>query len=133
MLEFYKNVFGCEIKCTLPYGDYIPDGLSRVPTDLKNWVLHAEMEICVTLFWFADEAHPVQQGNMEKLTVTVPTAIEARHIFDKLDQEGTVTLPPTETFYSAVHAAIIDRFGAEWNIVAEEAPNHQVYKELIYK
>ena len=122
-LEFYQKVFGCEIKSTLPYGDYIPDGLSRVPADLKDWVLHAEMEICGTLFWFADEANPVQQGNMVKLVITVPTAKEARHIFDKLDQEGIVTLPPTETFYSAVHAAIIDRFGVEWNVVAEETPN----------
>ncbi len=33
-----------------------------------------------------------------------------------------VTLLPTETFYSVFHAAVTDKFGVNWNVVAEEAP-----------
>jgi hypothetical protein len=35
---------------------------------------------------------------------------------------GKVTLAPVEPFYSVFHAAVTDRFGVNWNVVAEEAP-----------
>jgi len=52
----------------------------------------------------------------------VPTGREALAIYDALCAGGTVTLPPTVTFYSVFHAVVRDRFGVPWQIVAEEAP-----------
>lgn len=121
-LEFYKNAFQSEVKMSLPYGDYIPDGISEPPENLSEWILHAEMQICGTNFWFADEVQPLTQGNMVKLTAVVPTAIEAQGYFDLLKEGGIITLPSTKTFYSAFHAAVTDKYGVCWNIVAEEAP-----------
>ncbi|MDO5837128.1 MAG: VOC family protein [Methanobacterium sp.] len=123
-LELYKNAFNSTIKMQQPYGDYIPEGIETPPEDLKNWILHAEMEICGTPFWFADEvAEPVEKGNMVKLTAQVASAEEAQRIFDMLNQDAHITLPPTETFYSTFHAGLVDMFGISWNIVALEAPS----------
>jgi len=122
-LAFYRAAFGAEVRMSLPYGDYVPEGVAAPPPNLKDWVLHAEMQICGTDFWFADEAaEPSVRGNRVRLTVQVPTAEAARKIFDALRAGGHTPLPPTETFYSAFHAALTDRFGVGWNIVAEEAP-----------
>jgi uncharacterized glyoxalase superfamily protein PhnB len=33
---------------------------------------------------------------------------------------GEVTLPPTETFYSVLHAAVRDKLSVNWNVVAVE-------------
>jgi PhnB protein len=33
-----------------------------------------------------------------------------------------VVLSPTETYYNVFHAAVTDKFGVNWNVVAEEAP-----------
>ncbi len=129
-IEFYKEVFNSTIKMVQSYGDYVPEGIVEPPDDLDTWILHAEMEICGTNFWFADEvAEPVNAGNTEspwlqsgktmvKLTVQVPGAEEAQRIFDALNREAYITLPPVETFYSAFHAALMDRFGVGWNITA---------------
>ncbi len=73
----------------------------------------------------ADEATPVSRGDNIKLTAAVPTGKEAEAIFDALCAGGEVTLPPTYTFYSVFHAAVKDRFGVNWNVVAEEAPNRE--------
>ncbi len=121
-LEFYKRVFQSEVKMLLPYGDYIPDGISEPPENLSEWVVHAEMQICGTNFWFADEVQPPTQGNMVKLTAVVPAAKEAQSYFDLLKEGGIITLPPTKTFYSAFHAGVTDKYGVGWNVVAEEAP-----------
>lgn len=123
-LDFYRKAFNAEIKLSLPYGDYVPEGVHVAPPNLKDWVMHAETQICGTDFWFADEpAEPAIQGNMVKLTVKVPTAKEAQRIYDALCVDARISLPPTETFYSKFHAGLTDRFGVGWNIVAEESPD----------
>lgn len=123
-MAFYAGVFGTEVGDVLSYGDYVPAGLESPPADLADWVLHAVMDICGTRCWFADEAaEPVSPGTMVKLTATVATKAEAMEVYGKLAQGATITLPPTPTFYSACHAALIDRFGVSWNVVCEEAPD----------
>ncbi len=123
-LEFYQTAFNSKILMSQSYGEYVPEGVIALPVNLKDWILHAEMNICDTVFWFADEiAEPVSEGNMVKLTTKVPSAKVAQEIFDVLSVGAHITLPPTETFYSTFHAGLKDKYGISWNIVAEEAPS----------
>lgn len=123
-LEFYKTAFHSTVKMAQPYGGYVPEGVTSPPDNLSSWIMHAEMEICGTVFWFADEiAEPVTRGTMVKLTAQVANAQEAQRIFAILSKDAHITLPPTETFYSTFHAGLVDRFGVSWNITALEAPN----------
>ena len=80
------------------------------------------MVICGTNVWFADEAVPPVIGDNVKLSATVPTGKEAETIFEALSADGGVTLPPTDAFYSVFHASVTDKFGVNWNVVAEESP-----------
>lgn len=122
-LDFYSSVFDSAVSMSQPYDDYVPEGIDEPPTDLRDFILHAEMEICGTNFWFADEvAGPVTKGSMVKLTATVPTKAGAQKIFGRLNENAAITLPPTETFYCNFHAGLVDKFGVCWNIVSEEAP-----------
>lgn len=122
-LEFYKTAFNSTVKMVQFYGDYVPEGVTTPPDNLGKWIMHAEMEICGTPFWFADEvSEPVNKGNMVKLTAQVADAKEAQRIFDLLNEHAYITLPPTETFYSTFHAGLVDKFGVSWNITALEAP-----------
>jgi PhnB protein len=123
VLDFYQKAFESDIGAPMLYGEYIPDGVKTIPSDLSTWVLHSEMQICGTNFWFADEIGNLEKGNIVRLTLTVPTHTDAQKIFDRLNESAEITLPPTETFYSTFHAALTDKFGINWNIVAEEAPN----------
>jgi PhnB protein len=123
-LDFYQAAFQTEIGMLQSYGNYVPEGVNDPPANLSDWILHAEMDICGTKFWFADEAaEPVKKGNMVKLTAMVANAGEARQIFEVLSKDAHITLPPTETFYSTFHAGLTDKFGVSWNITAEEAPH----------
>jgi PhnB protein len=122
-LAFYQTAFNSEVQMSQPYGAYVPEGVTAPPESLKDLILHAEMKICDTSFWFADEiAEPVSKGSMIKLTAKVSSAKEAQGIFNALSTGAHITLPPTETFYSSFHAGLTDKFGVSWNIVAEEGP-----------
>lgn len=123
-LKFYEAAFHSTVRMAQPYGDYVPEGITTPPDNLSSWILHAEMEICGTVFWFADEiAETVTKGTMVKLTAQVANAHEARQIFNALSEDAHITLPPTETFYSTFHAGLVDMFGVSWNITALESPN----------
>jgi len=122
-MSFYKSVFNAEIKSAIPYGDYIPNGIKSPPEHLSDFIMHGEMKICETDFWFADEVQPVSCGDMLKLTASVPSANVGQEYFDKLKADGKITLPPTETYYSNFHAAVVDKYGVNWNIVSTEPPN----------
>ena len=121
-LAFYRSVFPCGEPSVLPYGDYMPEGSPTPPELLRSWVMHAEMTVCGTNVWFADSAQSPGNSGLITLSAIVPTEGEARAIYDALCAGGTVTLPPTVTFYSVFHAVVMDRFGVPWQIVAEEAP-----------
>lgn len=123
-LKFYEVAFHSTARMVQLYGDYVPEGVTTPPHNLDSWVLHAEMEICGTVFWFADEvSEPVTKGTMVKLTAQVANAREAQQIFDALSKDAHITLPPTETFYSTFHAGLVDMFGVSWNITALESPD----------
>lgn len=122
-LQFYQKVFQTDEPNVMPYGDYMPEGSKTPPELLRTWVMHAEMVICGTNVWFADDVATPKIGDHIRLTATVATGQEATAIFDALSEGGEVTLPPTETFYSVFHASVTDKFGVNWNVVAEEAPN----------
>ena len=121
-LAFYRSVFPCGEPSVLPYGDYMPEGSPTPPELLRSWVMHAEMTVCGTNIWFADSAQSPGNSGLITLSAIVPTEGEALAIYDALCAGGTVTLPPTVTFYSVFHAVVRDRFGVPWQIVAEEAP-----------
>ena len=121
-LAFYRSVFPCGEPSILPYGDYMPEGSPTPPELLRSWVMHAEMTVCGTNVWFADSAQSPGNSGLITLSAIVPTGREAMAIYDALCAGGTVTLPPTVTFYSVFHAVVRDRFGVPWQIVAEEAP-----------
>ena len=125
VLAFYREVFHCEEPKVMCYGDYMPEGSKTPPELLRTWVMHGEMVICGTNVWFADEAIPPVCGDSIKLSATVSTVKEAKSIFDLFCDGGEVTLPPTETFYSVFHAAVTDKFGVNWNVVAEETPRQK--------
>ena len=121
-LAFYRSVFPCGEPSILPYGDYMPEGSPTPPELLRGRVMHAEMTVCGTNVWFADSAQSPGNSGLITLSAIVPTGREALAIYDALCAGGTVTLPPTVTFYSVFHAVVRDRFGVPWQIVAEEAP-----------
>jgi PhnB protein len=119
-MDFYRSVFPCGEPKVMNYGDYMPEGSKTPPELLRTWVMHGELEVCGTNMWFADEANDISVGESIRLSVSVPTGKEAEAIFNALFVGGTVTLPPTETFYSVFHAAVTDKYGVNWNVVADE-------------
>jgi PhnB protein len=50
------------------------------------------------------------------LSLTYPTAAEAKRIFDALAEGGNVTMPLQKTFWAEAFGMLVDRFGTSWMI-----------------
>ena len=53
------------------------------------------------------------------VTLSVPTAEEAKGLFDTLAEGGRVNMPFEKTFYSDGFGMLVDRFGTPWMVMAE--------------
>jgi PhnB protein len=88
----------------------------------EDKIVHSRLEAdSATLMasdWLATTPYPGMAGF--SVTLSVPTAAEAKGLFDKLVDGGKATMPFGKTFYSDGFGMLIDRFGTPWMVMAEE-------------
>ena len=67
-----------------------------------------------------------QGVNGVMMTLTYPTAAEARRIFEALADGGQVTMPLGETFWADAFGMVTDRFGVPWGINGGSKPRPEL-------
>lgn len=119
-MDFYEKALDGKNKTMIPYGDYeTPDG-KNLPDNKKNYIMHGEMVICETNFWFADEIEPFAHGNTIQLTLHYQSEEEAVKAYNSLLEGGKSLLAPTPQYYCAVQAAVEDKYGNRWHMIGME-------------
>lgn len=116
-IALYEDVFGAADKRVMRFGD-APG--APVPEHMKSWVMHAEMKLCGTLVWMGDTPDPVTPGTLLTLGVTLPTPDAVKTAFSKLAQGGKAHAEPAPVFYSPLYAAVEDKFGVIWHLMAAQ-------------
>ena len=61
-------------------------------------------------------------GNNFAITLTVESKSEADRIHQELSQDGKVTMPMQTTFWGSYFGSCTDKYGVNWLINAESAP-----------
>jgi PhnB protein len=116
-MRFYESILGG--KLTLMTAKESPV-MEHLPPGSDDKILHSKLETGGALLmasdWMAAEPYPAVGGFA--VTVTPPSVIEAKSIFDKLADGGVVTMPFGKTFYSDGFGMLIDRFGTSWMVMA---------------
>jgi PhnB protein len=113
-IEFYERIFNIKNKLVHFAGD-MPD----IPENMKNWIIHAEMELEGHEFWIGDCFSPEQcnEGLMITLAVTFPTVEKVTEVFNKLLEGGSVLIELSPKPYSSMHGCVKDKFGIGWQIL----------------
>ena len=62
---------------------------------------------------------PFQTGNNMSVTVLFDDIEEARGVFNKLADGGTISMELQETFWSPLYGSLTDKFGIDWQISVE--------------
>ncbi|HEX6105935.1 MAG TPA: VOC family protein [Gemmatimonadales bacterium] len=113
--RFYERVLGGKIEGMITHGESPIAG--EVPPEWHNLVLHACLVIGDQQL-MASDSPPGQHVRPQGLWVSVHVdgVEEAERVFQALAEEGEVTMPIGETFWSPRFGMCVDRFGTPWMV-----------------
>jgi len=119
--EFYRSALDAKITMLMRYSDSPePHPPGRVAPGSENKVMHMTLQIGDATLHGADDctgAQPMFQGF--SLSLTAPDEAQARDLFAKLSDGGTVEVPLAKTFFSPLFGMAHDRFGVGWMILVQ--------------
>lgn len=116
---FYESVFGVKMRFISRYKD-LPDAeKANIPPADMNKILHTLLPVSDNVYIMGSDS-PVNRkitfGDNVSLTLNAESEEEAKYLFEKLSEEGNVTMPLQKTFWAELYAMITDKFGIHWMI-----------------
>jgi PhnB protein len=123
--NFYRSVFGGEFPYVGRFGE-MPADQQLNPAD-ANKIMHISLPISEETILLgsdtgAEWAPNFKQGNNFSISVGADTTAEAEKIFNALSVGGTVTMPLAKTFWSDAFGMLTDKFGINWMVSLNSAP-----------
>ena len=117
-MRFYERTLGGKLRLVVAKDS---PAAGQFPPGSEDKILHAHLDaggaVLLASDWMASTPYPGLNGF--SVCLSVPTAGEAKGLFDKLAAGGQVTMPFDKTFYSDGFGMLVDRFGAPWMVMAE--------------
>ena len=116
---FYESVFGVKIKFISRYKDLPETEKAGVSEYDMNRIVHALLPISEKVYLMGSDSPTNWKttfGDNVSLTLNVENEAEAKHLFEKLSENGTVTMPLQKTFWAELYAMFTDKFGIHWMI-----------------
>ena len=111
-LDFYSSALGLEISEAKTYGE------SPMPhePEQKDWIIHAALNWKgETLAMLADSPDQKLDKNPNiHISLNYSDLEEMKTAFNRLSQEGEITMPLEKQFWNATFGQLIDKFGIHW-------------------
>ncbi len=113
-MHFYQQTLGGEIEMMMTHGQ--SPMKDQVPEGSEDRILHACLRIGAMRLMASDSmvGQPYEGMKNFALSLSYPTADEAKLTFDRLAEGGKVTMPLADTFWSEAFGMLTDRFGTPW-------------------
>ncbi|MBI0578773.1 VOC family protein [Neobacillus cucumis] len=120
-IQFYQNALDAQVLFTQSFGEMPENPDFPLPAEAKDLVSHATIKVGETELMFSDTfpGQPHQSGSQVTICVTTDNAEQAKKFFDALSDNGQVTMPLQETFFSPAYGNVIDKFGVHFQIFTE--------------
>jgi PhnB protein len=113
-MEFYRDVFGGELKLNTfgEYGDPSAPGADNI--------MHAQLETENGFTLMASDAPPGMDLDEGSGTISISLSgddeQELRGYWDKLSEDGTVTMPFEKQMWGDLFGMCTDKFGVPWMV-----------------
>ena len=115
----YEKMFGGKILAMMRHSDApLGSGVPQTP-DVANRIMHARLKVGDRLLMGGDGPTDRRPQGFS-VAVTVDDPGEADRVFRELGEEGTVTMPISETFWARRFGMVTDKFGIPWMVNCEK-------------
>lgn len=120
-VDFYTEVFDAEVFGIEYLKDWPDEFEGELPEGFENNVMHAHLIINGSALMLADTlpGQPFQSGSSVNLMIDVKEVEDAETLFSALSLDGQEMMALQETGFSPAFGQVKDKFGIEWQIIAE--------------
>ncbi|NHM34003.1 VOC family protein [Neobacillus terrae] len=120
-IDFYQKALNADVLFTQSFEEMPENPEFPLPEDAKNLVSHATIKVGETELMLSDTfpGQPHSSGTQVTICITTDNAEKAKLMFEALMQEGQVTMPLQETFFSPAYGSVVDKFGVSFQIFTE--------------
>jgi PhnB protein len=114
-MRFYERTLGGKLEMMTHAQSPIA---GQTPPGSADRIMHARLDLDGRSLMASDSMAGQPYAGMKgfSLSLTYPTAAEAKRIFDALAEGGNVTMPLQKTFWAEAFGMLVDRFGTSWMI-----------------
>lgn len=123
---FYQSVFGGEfIGGINRMGDVpVTEGQPPITEEDKNLIMHIALPILGGHMLMGTDApesmgFSLTKGNNVFINLEPDTKEEAKNLFAKLSEGGTIGMPLQDMFWGATFGSLTDKFGIQWMVNCE--------------
>lgn len=115
-MAFYAKALNTDEPSIMYFKDMPPNPDMPVPEECQDWVMHGSINFNGQLIMFSDVLpnRQVKVGNNMSLLIDMEDANDLKTLFDKFNDQATVTMPFEATFWSKGFGSLIDKYGIEW-------------------
>jgi len=112
-MEFYQQVFG---------GDLVINTFGEFGTEdagLEDKVMHAQLESGKGYTLMASDTPPGMEftpGTTITVSLSGDEDSDLRGYWEKLSEDGTVTMPLEKQMWGDIYGQCVDKFGVEWMV-----------------
>ncbi|MGZ7070708.1 MAG: VOC family protein [Methanobacterium sp.] len=122
-IELYKRAFKIEKSDIMRFSDLSPD--IEVPMEIsegqKDWILQATLPFGDNFIRMSDSIGELNDASSDRVGIVVEDNTDmVKHAFEVLSEEGNVSMPMQETFFSPAYGIVYDKYGVMWNLAANQ-------------
>ena len=95
-----------------------------LPSGVENLIMNAQIKLKNGAMLMISDVFPGREfhtGNHISLTLTYDDVEEARTVFNRLAEGGSIGMELQQTFWSPLYGSLTDRYGVEWQISVDGA------------
>lgn len=120
-IQFYEQALDAKVLFLQTFGEMPEDPEFPLPAAAKDRVSHAMLKVGETDLMFSDifPGQPHQQGNQVTICISSNEIEKSKQIYEALKQDGQVSMPLQETFFSPAYGIVTDKFGVTFQIFTE--------------
>ena len=116
-IDFYKEALGAEELFLQTYGESPMPDMGKA-----DGIMHATIKVGDNHIMMCDDFHSEKftTGGNISLAVGLNDTGQARTVFDKLADGGSVTMPLDKTFWAEAFGMLTDKFGINWMVNCDQ-------------
>lgn len=126
--EFYRSIFGGEFAFISTFREG-PEEMEemQIPEEHLDRIMHVSLPIGDSVLMGSDTTSafcaPLVVGNNFSISFEADSREHADEVFAKLSEGGSVMWPMADAFWGAYFGTCTDKFGINWQVLAENPPH----------